>query len=83
MCAKEKFEPESGKARRGESREEKVSWGMQSVDGRWMKGEETQGRHSTDGQSNCTVHLSLTNGVRQIASVSHFKACLKAVQHYQ
>lgn len=39
---------------------------MQRNDARWMKGGERggEGRHSTDGQLNYTVHHSLTNGSR-------------------
>lgn len=37
---------------------------------------------STDGRSNYSAQLSLTNGVKQATRVSHFKARLKAPQRY-
>lgn len=37
---------------------------------------------STDGRSNYTARLSLTNGVKRTTRVSHFKAGLKALRHY-
>lgn len=40
---------------------------MQRNDARWMKGGREEGRHSTDGQLNYTVHFSLNNRVRQTA----------------
>lgn len=36
----------------------------------------------TDGRSNYTAQLSLTNGVKKTTRVSHFKAGLKALQRY-
>lgn len=86
MCAKAEPEPESGITGKGDRRREKV-WLSDAekccqVDERGREGQR-EGRHSTDGHLNYTVHLTLTNRVGQTALVSHFKAWLKAVQRYQ